>query len=127
MSPYHRTVPTNWWLKKKEYFLFMVREFTSVFIAVYLVLFLLLIYNLSLGQAEYEAYLQTLASPLAVTFHAVAFLAALFHSITWFNLVPNIMVVWVGVKKAPKAIVAGAHFAGWIGASVIIYWIVVLR
>ena len=37
---YHRKMPATWWLKKKSYFLFMLRELSSVFIAFFLVVYL---------------------------------------------------------------------------------------
>jgi fumarate reductase subunit C len=46
---YHRKMPATWWLTKWSYFLFMLRELSSVFIAVFLVVYLCQIYQLSQG------------------------------------------------------------------------------
>ncbi len=127
MSPYRRPVPAAWWLKKGVYFLFIIRELTSVFIAAYLMLFLLLLHNLSIGREAYEAYLRFLAAPGMIAFHIVALAAALYHTFTWFNLVPNIMVVRVGENRVPAIVVAGANFVAWIVVSIVIAWIVLSR
>ncbi len=127
MKPYQRPVASNWWLSKRTYFLFIVRELTSVFIAAYLALFLLLLYQISVGREAYEAYLRFLATPLMLVFHILALAAALFHTITWFNLLPNIMVVRYGEDRVPAILVAGVNFAAWIAVSVFIAWIVLSR
>ena len=127
MKPYRYPVPRTWWLKKPVYFLFILRELTSVFISAYLVLFLLLLYKLSVGREAYETHLQFLATPGMVAFHVLALVAALYHTVTWFNLVPNIIVVRVGEIRFPASLVSGAHFVGWIVISALIAWIVLSR
>ena len=127
MKPYQRRVASTWWLNKRTYFLFIVRELTSVFVAVYLALFLLLLHNLSRGREAYEAYLRFLATPGMLLFHVLALAAALFHTITWFNLLPNIMVVRYGENRVPAIIVAGVNYVAWMVASIIIAWIVLSR
>jgi len=127
MKPYRYPVTATWWLKKRVYFLFIMRELTSVFIAVSLVLLLLLLHKLTVGRAAYEAYLQFLATPGMIAFHVLAFVAAIYHSFTWFNLVPNILVVRVADARVPKSIVSGAHFMFWIVISIVVAWVIVLR
>jgi len=127
MKPYHRRVAPTWWLGKRTYFLFIVRELTSVFIAAYLMLFLLLLYNLSVGREAYEDYLRLLATPGMLVFHVLALAAALFHTVTWFNLLPNIMVVRYGENRLPAIIVAGVNYLAWIAVSIFIAWIVFSR
>ncbi len=127
MNPYQRRVAPTWWLRNRAYFLFIVRELTSVFIAAYLILFLLLLYQLSVGREAYEAYLRFLATPGMLVFHVLALTAALFHTLTWFNLLPNIMVVRYGENRVPAIIVVGINYAAWIAVSIFIAWIVFSR
>ena len=37
---YQPSMPATWWLKKGSYFLFMMREFSSLFIAAFVLLFM---------------------------------------------------------------------------------------
>jgi fumarate reductase subunit C len=127
MKPYHRRVAPTWWLSQRTYFFFILRELTSVFIAAYLMLFLLLLHNLSLGREAYEAYLRFLAMPGMLAGHVLALAAALFHMVTWFNLLPNIMVVRYGENRVPAIIVAGVNYVAWIAVSIFIAWIVLSR
>lgn len=122
--PYHRPMPGNWWLTNRAYLVFMIRELTSVFIAIYLVLFLIMINRIAAGPDAYGDYLAFLATPGMLAFHAVALAAALFHSITWFSLAPKGLVVRLGDRRIPDAVIAGSNFAAWIIVSVLLAWIV---
>jgi fumarate reductase subunit C len=125
MKPYLRSMPATWWLRRGPYVFFMLREITSVFIAAYLVLFLVMIYRLNQGQAAYESFLQDLESPLAILFHVVALAFALFHTFTWFNLTPKALVVRMGEERLPPAAIIAPNYLAWIVISAVIGWIVV--
>ncbi len=118
MSPYRRPMPRTWWLRHRVYFLFMVRELTSVFIAAYLVLFLLMLHRLAAGREAYEAYLRFLARPGMLAFHVVALAAALYHSVTWFNVTPMVMPLQVGEKRVPPMLIVGVNYVAWIALSI---------
>ena len=123
-GPYRRPVPSTWWLHNRAYFLFMLRELTSVFIAAYLILLLILLYRLNAGRGAYESYLRFLGAPGMVTFHVIALAAALFHTVTWFNLTPKVLVVRVGARRVPAPIIAGVNYAAWVVLSALVAWIV---
>ena len=127
MTPFRQPVSAIWWLKKRAYLFFILRELTSVFIAVYLVLFLLLLQRLSAGPGPYAAYLRFLATPGMFAFHAVALAAALYHTLTSMSFLPNIIVVRIGEYRLPAIAYAVGSYSGWIVISVLIFWIVVLR
>lgn len=124
MSAYRRAMPSTWWLRNRAYFLFMVRELTSVPIAVYLILLLLMVRKLAAGQEAYEAYLRFLATPGMVAFHLLALAAALFHAATWINITPKVLVVRFGEQRVPATLIAGVNYAAWVVASILIAWIV---
>ncbi len=122
-APYRRPMPATWWLLNRAYFLFMVRELTSVFIAVYVVLVLILLSKLRAGPDAYAQYLRFLGTPGMIVFHVVALAAAIFHTVTWFNILPSVLVVRVGERRVPGAILAGANYAAWIAISILLAWI----
>jgi len=124
MSSYRRPMSRTWWLHNRAYFLFMVREFTSIFIAAYLVLFLVMVHRLTQGRDAYDAYLRFLATPGMLVFHSVALVFALFHTITWFSILPKVVVVRLGEEQVPGWIVAGVNFAAWVIVSGLIAWFV---
>jgi len=123
MKPYVRPMPATWWLKRTPYVLFMLRELTSVFVAAYVVIFLVMIRRLSEGQAAYEAFLASLKSPLAISFHIVALAFALFHTITWFHLTPKAMAVRIGEERVKPALIIAPNYVAWVLVSAAVAWI----
>ncbi len=125
-EPYRRPMSsTTWWLSKRTYVLFMLRELTSVLIAAFLVVYLIQLAQLAQGAEAYTAFVERLASPGWIIFHLLVFIAALYHSITWFNLTPQVIIVRRGEEQVPPILIAGSHYVAWLAVSVVIVWIVV--
>jgi fumarate reductase subunit C len=119
-------MPWNWFVKRPAYVRFMARELTAIAIGVYLLETLLLLYRFSLGQGAFVATLDQLTQPTVIAANTVLFLGAAWHSITWFNLTPKAMPVFLGANRvadAPVAIAMG--YLPWIAVSAIIFWGVV--
>jgi len=123
---YYPTMPATWWLRRRSYFLFMLRELSSVFIALFLVVFLVQIYQLAEGQQSYAAFSQRLGSPGWITFHVVALLFALFHTFTWFQSSSVVLQIKIGQRELPRPVVLGLHFGAWIVASLVILVLFIL-
>jgi len=120
MTTYHRPVPNTWWLKRKPYVLFMIRELTSIFVAGYCVFLLVFIYKLTQGADVYGNFIDVLKSPSSVALHLIALAFVLYHTITWFNLTPKILVLYKGEERISQGLVAGTFYAGWVVVSVIV-------
>ena len=82
MSTYHRPVPNTWWLKRKPYVLFMIRELTSIFVAGYCIFLLILISKLEQGAGAYGNLMAALKSPSSVALHLITLVFVLYHTIT---------------------------------------------
>jgi fumarate reductase subunit C len=117
---YYPKMPRTWWLQKPAYLLFMLRELSSVFIAVFLVVFLVQIYQLTKGPEAYAAFVQKLSSPGWIAFHVVALLFALYHSLTWFQSTAVILPLDLGERAVPRNVVFALTLGAWIAASVVI-------
>ncbi len=124
MSTYHRPVSNTWWLKRKPYILFMIRELTSVFVAGYCIFLLVLVYKLTEGAEAYDNLMAILKSTSSVGLHLVTLSFVLYHTITWFNLTPKILVLYRGEERIPQGLVAGVFYAGWVVVSIIIVCLV---
>jgi fumarate reductase subunit C len=107
-APYQRSVPPSWWLNNRNYLLFMLRELTSVFIAAFLVVYLVQLARLAQGAEAYTAFLQRLASP---------------GCITPFNLTPKIVVVPMGEERVPPVFIVSSGYVAWLAISIAIVWI----
>jgi fumarate reductase subunit C len=117
---YHRKMPATWWLTNASYFLFMLRELSSVFIALFLVVYLCQIYQLSQGPDAYSAFTQKLSSPGWILFHFVALLFALYHSITWFQSSAVVLPLRIGERSVSRPSVLALHIGAWLIVSVIV-------
>jgi fumarate reductase subunit C len=117
---YHRKMPATWWLTKRSYFLFMLRELSSVFIALFLVVYLIQIYQLTKGPDAYIAFTQRLSSPGWILFHVVVLLFALYHSFTWFQSTAVVLPIRLGERSVPRQMVTALHIGAWAAVSLAI-------
>ena len=121
---YHRRMSTWWWLKKRSYFIFVMRELSSIFIAWLVVYLTLFVRAIGHGEAAYDDFLDTAASPWLVVINLVAFAFLVLHLITWFMLTPRAMVVSVGGRPLPPAAIIGGQYVGLAVVSAVITWLV---
>ena len=121
---YRRPMSFWWWLDRRAYFSFIVRELTCLFVGAFAVLTLLQVRAIGDGAGAHEAFAAMLRSPACIAFSAVAFVMAVFHALTWFRAVPTTIVVRLGEQRVPGSVIAGAHYAGWLVVSVIVAFIV---
>jgi fumarate reductase subunit C len=117
---YRRRVSVWWWLSKPAYATFVLRELTSVAVAFFALVTLLQLRALARGPEAYSRFLHRLESPLVVALHALALAFVLFHAITWFNLAPKAMVVRLGGKRVPDAVIVGANYLAWLVATAVV-------
>jgi len=99
---FYHELPPFWWLSKRSYFLFMLRELSSVFIAIFLVVFLIQLYQLTRGPEAYAAFTQKLSSPGWIVLNLITFLFALYHSITWFYSSAIVLPLRIGEREMPR-------------------------
>lgn len=117
-KPYVRQVSRSWWwLSRRRYISYMMRELTCVFIGAYSAVLVVGLMRLSQGRLAYEGFLDALWGPLGIVFHILAFAFALYHTITWFNVTPKAMPLRVGDQRVPGGAIIGAHYAGWFVVS----------
>ena len=121
--PYIRPLPTSWWLKEGRYVRYMIREATCLFIALHALVLLIGLFRLSQGREAFDAFLVGLWSPSGQILSAVILLMAVIHSVTWFNLTPKAMPLWIGDRKVPGWMIVGAHYAGWLMVSVVTFYL----
>lgn len=117
-KPYVREVPRHsWFLRQPRYLRYMAREVTCVFIAIHALILLVGLKRLSEGREAWEGFLQSLTAPAGVVLQLLILAFAVYHSTSWFNVTPKAMPVQIGEKFLPGAVIVGAHYAGWIAAS----------
>ena len=114
---YRPEMSATWWLKSRSYFLFMMRELSSVFIALFVLVYLYEFLQLSRGPEAYGNLREWLSRPGAVAFYGVAFLFAVYHTVTWFQALTRIQVVRLGAWTMPGWMILAGALGAWIVIS----------
>jgi fumarate reductase subunit C len=106
---YRWRMPANWWTRQRHYFLYTVREFTSVPLAIWLLWLL------------YDIRETRLVQPAAFAIFSIVCLPfALYHSWTFLSLAGSIIHFKVLDRPVSARLIVASQFALWIGASVVI-------
>jgi fumarate reductase subunit C len=121
-----RRVSTYWWLEKRSYFAFVLREGSCLFVAWFVFYLLLLVRRVLQGDAAYQDFLAWSARPWILLLNIVSFLFLLLHAITFFDAAPRALVVHVGSKRVPERLIGASHYAAWLVASALIFWLVLV-
>jgi fumarate reductase subunit C len=149
-TTYRQPVSRLWWTKKWTYFLFMMRELTCVFVAWSVVFLTMMVYAIGRGEASYRQFLDWASSPVVVVVNVVALAFLVLHTVTWFALTPQAMVVRAGGRKVvatkmvhvagrivpaatviraggrvPAAVVIALQYLGLVVVSAFIAWLVI--
>lgn len=124
MSTYQRPLALFWWLERRSYLLFVLRELSSVFVAWFVVYLLLLVKAVSDGAASYQDFLDWSGRWWVLAINVIAMLFLLLHTITWFALAPRAMVIKVRGRRLPPAQIVAAHYFAWLLLSAIVAWLV---
>lgn len=119
-KPYHPRMSAFWYFDRWPYLLFILREVSSFFVAYFAALILVQVCALSAGPDAYAGFQACMRNPLMIILNAVTLLFLLLHGVTWFLLVPRVMVREVLGKPFPDILAAAPNFFVWIGASAII-------
>jgi len=102
----------GWWTRNPFYLWYMLREASCVFITVYALVLLNGVLSLYRGRAAYEAWVAGLSMPWSIGFHALAVLLVLYHTWTWFKIMPRTMpFLRVAGRRVPDALIVAAGLA----------------
>lgn len=121
---YRPRVSVYWWLGQWQYLKFILREISSVFVGIFVVMTLFQLRALLHGPEAYASFQQWLKTPWAIAISLVSFLFVVFHAITWFNLTPYAMAVRVKGQRVPGWIVAAPNYVAWFVISAFVAWFV---
>ena len=118
---YKPVMPAAWWTRSRHYFWYMVREFTALPLAVWLLWLLLQIRSAGNGASGYSPP----RSLPFVIFSAVCLLFALYHSVTFLSLSGSILRFRILDKPIPAQLIVLAQFGLWLVASAVIAFVLV--
>src|SRR5260370_8030073 len=86
---YRRSFSNWWWLGRRKYLIFILREFSSVFVAYFLVVTLEQVCALARGPEAYAAFQAHMRHPLMILLNIIALAFLVLHTITCSKLVPK--------------------------------------
>ena len=121
---YQRRMSVLWWVRKPTYFLFVMRELSSLFVGWFVLYLLMFIAAVGNGEEAYRDFLDRASHPAMVALNVVALAFVVLHAITWFALTPQAMVLRVGGRQVPGAVIMAAQYAGLVVVSAVVYWLV---
>ena len=122
--PYVRSMD-GWWKRNAFYIRYMAREVTAVFVAAYALVLLVGVVRLSQGEAAFNGWLQALKSPLSLVFHLVLLATFVYHTWSWFNIMPITMpMMFVGGKRVQPGTITGTGLVAAVIACVAVFFIV---
>ena len=148
-TTYRQPISRLWWTKKGTYFLFVMRELSSVFVAWFAVFLMVMLIAIGRSEAAYQSFLNWAALPVVVIVNLVALAFLVLHTVTWFALTPQAAVVRAGGRqvvrtrmvhvggrilpaatviivggRVPAAIVIASQYVGLVVVSAFIAWLV---
>ena len=121
---YRPRVSTWWWTRKRSYFLFVMRELSSIFIAWFVVYLLLFLHAVGQGEAAYQRFLDWASAPWVVGLNVLALVFVLLHTVTWFSLTPQAMDVRLDGRKVPGFHIIAGQYTGLVVVSLFVLWLV---
>ena len=122
---FRKRVSPGWWTASRHYTTYMVREWTSLFVAVYS---LLIIYGLSLwSMGSPVDFLNFLKNPAMIGFSLVALVFTLYHAATWFYLLGAISPIKIGRSKTKPWQALVLNIVLLVIVSYLAIWLLILR
>jgi fumarate reductase subunit C len=115
----------GWWRKNPFFVRYMIRESSSVFLAIYALILLVGLLRLSQGEAAYDAWRSALIHPLSILFHWFALLIVTYHAYTWWKVAPKTAPnIRIAGREIPEMLITGGGILATLGASILVYVIV---
>ncbi len=111
----------GWWTRRGHYFWYIVRELTSLPLALWLLWLLVEIQRAQNGPKGYYPH----SSTGFVVFSVIVLLFALYHSVTFLSLAGVILHFKVLDRPVPSRLIVLSMFGLWVVASAVIAFVLV--
>ena len=123
-----RPMSVTWWRADKFFLVYMARELLGFVVVLYAAILVITLSRLAQGQASFERWMALLASPAAIALHVLLFAAFVYHTWSWFRIMPKTMppVVVAGRRLGANAITAGGLVASVVASAIPIAIVAVL-
>ncbi|HYC42252.1 MAG TPA: fumarate reductase subunit C [Noviherbaspirillum sp.] len=120
-KPYVRPME-GWWRKNPFFVRYMARELTALVVAAYAFVLLAGLWCLASGESAYNAWLGVLRHPVSVALHAMALVAAVYHTWSWFEIMPKTMPpIVVGGKRVAARVITATGVVAAIVVTLVLF------
>ena len=119
-GPLPRTKSNGWWNRRWPYRVFLLRELSSVAVAVYVALLLVLVSQVRDGAGAFADYLDVLQSPLFWIIHAIVLAFVVLHTVTWFQAMPKGLPLKIAGRRVPPMQLIAGNYVIWAVASAVV-------
>jgi fumarate reductase subunit C len=103
----------------------MLREASCVFVIAYALVLLAGLACLADGENAFDAWRAWLASPLALAIHGLTFVFMVYHSWTWFKVMPKTLpFIRMGGKRVSDRAIVSSGVAAAVLATIVLYTLV---
>ncbi|GAA2883653.1 fumarate reductase subunit C [Streptosporangium fragile] len=124
-GPYRPRVSIFWWVRRRSYLLFVLRELSGVFVAWSVVFLLLVVGAVVRGPETYRRFLDVSATAGVLLVNAIALCFILLHAVTWlFMLSPRAVAVRLRGRRLPPAAIGAGNLVAWMLASALVVFLV---
>ncbi|MEQ1515723.1 MAG: hypothetical protein ABL931_04445 [Usitatibacteraceae bacterium] len=122
--PYVRPM-TGWWRKNPFFIEYMIHEGTAFFVAAYALIVLASLMNLANGEAAWNRWLSFLMSPFSIALHVVLLAGFLYHTWTWFHIMPRTLPpIMLGGRRVSAATITLSGLLASLVASLIVFAVI---
>ena len=112
----------GWWRRNPYFVRYMIREGSSVFLAIYSLILLVGLLRLSQGEAAWDGWRAALTNPWSILFHWLALLTVSYHAWTWWKVAPKTAPdLRLGGRPLPEMLITAAGCAATIAVSILVY------
>ena len=110
---YRRKHSWAWWMSNRHYQIYMLRELSAIFHALWAIRQIRQLRRLNQGEQSYNQYVRSRRGLGWTAFNALGAAFGLLHAYTWLKLMGSLDLVKIGDRKAPADKVAIGAFGSW--------------
>ena len=116
-----RPMASPWFMAKKTWKIYMIRELTCVFVGLFALELLMLAGAVADGPDAYAEFLTCLETPWLIGLNVFALAMVTYHSITWFVAAPKALRLHIGDNPVDPKIIIYSHYALWLVLSIVVF------
>lgn len=115
-----------WWQRNRNYQIYMLREISAVFCAIWAITQIVQLNRLNQGERQYQRFVRTQRNPGWVFFNLVGYGFMWLHAFTWWKLLGSLDIVKIGDRKAGGEKVTAGAFGLWGLVSAVLAMVLLL-